>query len=54
MSDFYKNLRQSLSTIELLIQEIQAWTKKTNKAQREENWQFSIEKARHRLKSILS
>ena len=40
------------STIELLTQETQAWAKKTNKAQRGVNWQFSIEKARHKLKAI--
>jgi len=45
-----KNRR--FGTIELLIQETQAWAKKTNKAQRGVNWQFSIEKARHKLKSI--
>lgn len=45
-----KNRR--FGTIELLMQEIQAWAKKTNKAQRGVNWQFSIEKARHKLKSI--
>ena len=45
-----KNRR--FGTIELLTQETQAWAKKTNKAQRGVNWQFSIEKARHKLKSI--
>ena len=45
-----KNRR--LGNIELLTQEIQAWAKKTNQAQRGANWQFSIEKARHKLKSI--
>ena len=43
-----KNRR--FGTIELLTQETQAWAKKTNKAQRGVNWQFSIEKARHRVK----
>jgi hypothetical protein len=45
-----KNRR--FGTIELLTQETQAWAKKTNKTQRGVNWQFSIEKARHKLKSI--
>ena len=45
-----KNRR--FGTIELLTQETQACAKKTNKAQRGVNWQFSIEKARHKLKSI--
>lgn len=45
-----KNRR--FGNIERLTQEIQAWAKKTNQAQRGVNWQFSIEKARHKLKSI--
>lgn len=40
------------STIEMLRSETNAWAKKVNKAQRGVNWQFSIEKARHKLKSI--
>ncbi|MCC5791604.1 MAG: IS630 family transposase [Legionellaceae bacterium] len=49
-SQCIKNRR--FSTIELLMQEIQEWAKKTNQKQRGVNWQFSIEKARHKLKSI--
>lgn len=49
-SQCVKNRR--FSTIEFLIEETQAWAKKTNQTQRGVNWQFSIEKARHKLKSI--
>jgi hypothetical protein len=45
-----KNRR--FGNIELLAQETQAWAKKINQTQRGVNWQFSIEKARHKLKSI--
>ncbi len=45
-----KNRR--FGTIELLTQETQAWAKKINQTQRGVNWQFSIEKARQKLKSI--
>ena len=38
--------------IELLTKEIHAWAQKTNQKQRGVNWQFSIENARHKLKSI--
>ena len=38
--------------VERLTQETQAWAKKTNQAQRGVNWQFSIENARQKLKSI--
>ena len=38
--------------IDFLTREIQAWAEKTNKTQRGVNWQFSIEKARNKLKSI--
>tara|TARA_B100000519_G_C13851555_1_gene254477 strand:- start:33 stop:206 length:174 start_codon:yes stop_codon:yes gene_type:complete len=40
------------STIESLKNETSAWAKKVNKNQRGVNWQFSIEKARRKLKSI--
>ena len=40
------------ATIKLLVEETQAWAKKTNQKQKGVNWQFSIEKARHKLKSI--
>jgi len=49
-SQCIKNRR--FSTIELLIKETQEWAEKTNQKQRGVNWQFSIEKARHKLKSI--
>ncbi len=45
-----KNRR--FGNIGVLIQETQAWAKKTNQAQRGVNWRFSIEKARRKLKSI--
>lgn len=38
--------------IEWLEQELLAWAHKTNQTQRGVNWQFSIENARHKLKSI--
>ena len=38
--------------IELLNQETQAWAKKINQAQRGVNWQFGIEKARQKLKTL--
>ena len=49
-SQCIKNRR--FATIELLVEETQAWAKKTNQTQKGVNWQFSIEKARHKLKSI--
>ena len=45
-----KNRR--FANVELLTQETQAWAKKTHQTQRGVNWQFSIEKARQKLKSI--
>jgi hypothetical protein len=45
-----KNRR--FGNIVVLTQETQAWAKKTNQAQRGVNWQFSIAKARRKLKSI--
>ena len=38
--------------IDVLARETQAWAEKTNRTQRGINWQFSIEKARNKLKSI--
>ena len=49
-SQCVKNRR--FATIKLLVEETQAWAKKTNQKQKGVNWQFSIEKARHKLKSI--
>jgi hypothetical protein len=49
-SQCIKNRR--FSTIEFLIKETQEWAKKTNQKQRGVIWQFSIEKARDKLKSI--
>ena len=49
-SQSLKNRR--FNTIELLKNETTAWAEKVNKTQRGVNWQFNIEKARHRLKSI--
>ena len=49
-SQCVKNRR--FDSIELLIQETQEWAKKTNQMQKGVNWQFSIEKARDKLKSI--
>jgi len=40
------------SDIDFLSQETKAWANKTNMLQRGVNWQFSIEKARNKLKSI--
>jgi hypothetical protein len=40
------------NTIELLRQETQAWAQKVNRTQRGVNWQFNIERARRKLKSI--
>jgi hypothetical protein len=40
------------ATIEFLKNETTAWAEKVNKTQRGVNWQFNIEKARHKLKSI--
>jgi hypothetical protein len=45
-----KNRR--FATIELLTKETQEWAKKINQTQRGVNWQFSIDKARKKLKSI--
>ena len=49
-SQCVKNRR--FDSIEFLTQETQAWAKKTNQMQKGVNWQFSIEKARDKLKSI--
>lgn len=49
-SQCVKNRR--FDNIEFLKQEIQAWARKTNQIQKGVNWQFSIEKARYKLKSI--
>lgn len=43
---------RKFETIDLLANEVRAWAKKTNETQRGVNWQFSIEKARKKLKSI--
>lgn len=40
------------ATIEYLRSETAAWAEKTNKNQRGVNWQFNIEDARYKLKSI--
>ena len=45
-----KNRR--FGSIELLTKETQEWAKKINQTQRGVNWQFSIDKARKKLKSI--
>ena len=45
-----KNRR--FATIDLLRDETAAWAEKAHKTQRRVNWQFNIEKARHKLKSI--
>jgi len=45
-----KNRR--FGTVELLTKETQEWAKKINQTQRGVNWQFSIDKARKKLKSI--
>ncbi|WP_231950738.1 IS630 family transposase [Legionella spiritensis] len=39
-------------SIELLAEETRAWAQKTNQKQKGVNWQFSIDNARHKLKSI--
>jgi hypothetical protein len=49
-SQCIKNRR--FEDIAFLTKETQAWAEKTNKTQRGINWQFSIEKARNKLKSI--
>lgn len=49
-SQCVKNRR--FATIELLTEETQAWAKKVNQKQKGVIWQFSIEKARNKLKSI--
>lgn len=49
-SQCIKNRR--FESIDFLSQEIKAWAEKTNKSQRKVNWQFSVEKARNKLKSI--
>lgn len=49
-SQCLKNRR--FADIEFLTQETQAWAKKINQTQKGVNWQFSIEKARNKLKSI--
>jgi transposase len=49
-SQCIKNRR--FESIDFLSQEIKAWAEKTNKSQRKVNWQFSVEKARNKLKFI--
>lgn len=49
-SQCIKNRR--FESIDFLSQEIKAWAEKTNKSQRKVNWQFSVEKARNKLKTI--
>jgi DDE superfamily endonuclease len=49
-SQCIKNRR--FSTIELLREETQVWAKKINQTQRGVNWQFGVENARRKLKSI--
>ena len=49
-SQCVKNRR--FANIDILIQETQAWAKKTNQTQRGVTWQFNVENARHKLKSI--
>jgi hypothetical protein len=49
-SQCIKNRR--FENIDILIQEIQAWAKKTNQMQKGVTWQFNVENARHKLKSI--
>lgn len=49
-SQCIKNRR--FGAIDFLGKEIKEWAKKINQTQRGVNWQFSIEKARHKLKSI--
>lgn len=49
-SQCIKNRR--FESIELLQKETREWAKKINQAQRGVNWQFSIAKARNKLKSI--
>lgn len=43
---------RKFGTIDFLSKEIKTWAEKTNKKQRGINWQFNIEKARGKLKSI--
>ncbi len=45
-----KNRR--FATIEALCEQVQAWADKINKKQRGVDWQFTIDDARHKLKSI--
>lgn len=49
-SQCLKNRR--FADIEFLTQETRAWAKKTNQTQKGVNWQFNIENARNKLKSI--
>jgi hypothetical protein len=49
-SQCIKNRR--FENINFLAQETKGWAEKTNKMQRGINWQFNIEKARNKLKSI--
>ncbi len=44
--------KQRFADIETLSNQIAAWAKRTNQKQRGVSWQFSIEKARNKLKSI--
>jgi len=43
---------QRFSTIEKLRQQIKTWANKTNEKQRGVNWQFTVNNARQKLKSI--
>lgn len=43
---------RKFSGIEFLLQEVETWAEKTNQKQRGVDWQFTIEKARYKLKSI--
>ena len=45
-----KNRR--FESVDFLSQELKVWAEKTNKTQRKVNWQFNVEKARDKLKSI--
>jgi len=41
-----------IADIQTLSQEVEVWSKRTNQKQKGVNWQFSIDKARKKLKSI--
>lgn len=44
--------KQRFADVEILSTQVAAWAKRTNQKQRGVNWQFSVEKARNKLKSI--